>query len=303
MKKTILFALAMLALIASPVRGAGETLVLSYIPYIEPNTATTLFGAYLDVNGTMLPNATVNFEFGGSNYTMPYNGTSNAYESTVVFSPLDIGNWTFKVYANQTGHDTVVTSGAYKVRNPIFLNVRLFSDNNNTAYKDEQAQVIVKGNYSCYPIVTRTTTDILSGTTTYYTDCYFHANYTGGVATLRVYELGPYVTDFISATNFIYDNQFAYPTIERQNYGFTLGSFTVDTNPRNIDVVMNSCELNPQQCQNFYFSMFLWILFLAIAGAIGIIAGKWTGSGGVAFGTAVIVLIGLIILRFALLGF
>lgn len=300
MWKKILTMISFLSLLVTP--ALADSLILGYTPYIEPSVTTYVRGAYLDTDDNMILNATLLFELGGSNYSMSYNETSNAYEVTVMYNPTDVGNWTFKVYANKTGYETSVENGTHKVRNPIYVNVRLFEDTNSTSYTDEQAQVIMKGSYSCIPFVTRTETNVF-GDTVYYTDCYFHANYTSGVAIVKVYEYGPYVTSFISASNFIYANAFAYPTIERQNYAFTLGTFTVDQSPETIDIVMTSCELNPEQCQRFYLSMFLWIVFLVIAGAGGLIAGKWTGSGGVAVSTGIIIMIGLVLLRLALLGY
>ena len=223
MYKKSLAVLAFLTLITVP--AFAEELIHSHIPYTPPSVTMTVRSAYV-FDGVMILNATLLFELDGSNYTMDYNETTVAYEVDVLFNPIDIGNWTFNVYANRTGYETINKTGEIKVRDPIFVNVRLFEDNNQTTYEDDYAQVVMKGDYSCFPVVTRTSTDAF-GETTYYTDCYFHANYTSGLGQVIVYEEGSYVTEFISG-NVVYSNSLAYATIDRLNYEFTLGTFTVD---------------------------------------------------------------------------
>lgn len=298
MYKKSLAVLVFLSLIAVP--AFAEELIHSHIPYTPPSVTMTVRTAYV-FDGVMILNATLLFELDGSNYTMNYSEATLSYEVDVLFVPADIGNWTFNVYANKTGYETINKTGEIKVRDPIFVNVRLFEDNNQTAYEDDFAQVIMKGDYSCFPLVTRTSTDAF-GETTYYTDCYFHSNYTSGLGQVIVYEEGSYVTEFISG-NLVFSNSFAYPTIDRLNYEFTLGTFTVDESPETIDIVMTSCELNPEQCQRFYFSLFLWVIFVVIAGVLAVVAGKYSGSGGVAIAVGAVVLVALILLRLALLGY
>lgn len=290
----------MLMIISSPV--LADSIVVGYVPYTEPSISNVIRVAYLDNSSDRILNATVNFELDSVNYTMSYNESTSAYESTVVFNPADLGDWNFTIYANKTGQEDETYDGTIKVRTPIFINVRLFEDTNSTPYEDEYAQVVAEGNYSCYPLITKTETDVF-GEVTYSTDCYFHADYSSGLAQIRAYEYGSYEIRFISASNFVYTSSFASPTIERQNYAFNLGTFTVSENPTNVNIVMTSCELNPEQCARYYQSLFLWIFFLVISSVLGIVAGKYSDNGGVAIATGIVTMIGLILLRFAILGY
>ena len=294
--------LAFLALIAVPVLADTNTsMVLDYLPYAEPATYVKIKGAYLDNASTMITDATVNFELNATNFTMPFNTTSNAYETTVLFTAGDIGNWTFNIYANKTGYISQTQNGTIRIRQPIYVTLRLFQDNNQTVYSDNFAQVVLKSSYSCFPYMTATSVDPYSGETLYYTDCHYNTPYIDGFAQLKVYEKGSYDFYLISGV-MTYANQFAYPTIERQTYKLSLGSFSVSESPTNVNIVMTSCELNPEQCERFAFSVFLWVLLIVIAGVVGLVAGKF-GGAGVGLGVGFLVLIGLILLRLALLGY
>jgi hypothetical protein len=274
---------------------------MSYSPYAEPNVMLTIGAAVTNATGLPITDASVDFELNATNYTMAYNATSGNYESTVTFLIADVGNWTFNVFANKTGYTDQWQNGTIRIRQPIYITLRLYQDNNQTVYSDNLAQAVLGSSYDCAPYVTATTVDPYSGETTYHSECYYHANYTGGVAQLTVYEKGSYNFYLISGV-MTYDNTFAYPDIERQTYSLPLGSFSVISSPRNIDIVMTSCELDPEQCGRFYISIFLWILMVLMAGIVGVIVGKLVGvSAG--FGVGIFVLIGLILLRFALLGY
>jgi len=298
-----LFALAVfLSVLAVPVLAddLNSTLLLQYLPYIEPSTTVTIQGAFVDSNLDMILGATLTFEFNSTNYTMPFNPTTSAYEIPVLFGPADIGNWTFNVYAEKAGYVAQQTNGTVKVREPIIINFRLYKDTNATIYVDNFAQVIMKANYDCSPLITFTTQDTYSGETLYYSECYYHANYTSGNAQFRIYEKGVYSIYVISG-QMSYLNSFAYPTVDRQTYKLTVGDFTINGDT-NLNIVMSWCDLNPQQCQRYYFSLFLWVFFMIIAGVVGIIAGKYGGAGA-GIGVAIVVLLCLILLRFALLGY
>ena len=294
-------ALAILALAAPALATDTMNISLSYPPYAEPNVLLTIGAAVTNATGSSITDATAKFELNATNYTMAYNATSGNYESTVTFLLSDVGNWTFNVFANRTGYADQVQNGTIRIRQPIYIIFRLFQDNNQTVYSDNLAQAVLTSSYDCAPYVTATTVDPYSGVTTYHSECYYHANYTGGVASLKVYEQGSYDFSLISGV-MTYDNPFAYPTIERQTYSLPIGSFSVVSSPRNVDIVMTTCELNPDECGRFYIGIFLWILMVLVAGVLGVIAGKLVGAGA-GFGVGVFVLIGLILLRFALLGY
>ena len=300
--KKILALIFFLSVFAVPVMAVNTTLVADYYPYTEPVTNVLIKSAYIELPSyNLITDANLTFEFNGTNYTMAYNVSDYAYEITLGFGAGDVGNWTFDIYANKSGYDDQHINGTIKVRELILINLRLFKDNNATVYTDNFAQLVLQSPYSCYPMITNMINDSYSGETQYYHECYYHANYTNGLAQVMVHEKGVYDFYLISGVMY-YNNKFAYPTIDRQTYNLKLGSYNIRESPTNANIVLNSCDLNPEACSRFYFSMFLWIIFLVIAGIIGIVAGKYAG-GGVGFGVAVIVLIGLILLRLALLGY
>lgn len=162
---------------------------VSQYPYVDINQSTTFF---LDVllNGTAYGNLTNTLiireqNMSNSTINIPYDNLNKNYHVSLFFD--GVGNYPFTINTNGTGINTTIASGTLIVRQPFYVYVKLFNDNDLTEYRNnygfitaefESAKYIDTGlEPFFYAIKDRSTKNPV-----------FHANYIDGTARLKLFE-------------------------------------------------------------------------------------------------------------------
>lgn len=246
------------------------TIIASSYPYVDFNT-TYLFriGNFPTNLSNLILNIT-NPDGTNQSFAMSYNSTLQSFFLNFIFT--EIGNYPFIVYNGQNTTCPILNSqisGAFLVRNPYYVTVRGF--NNKTigspSYINDFAYVTAEFDTRNYNPTTEPYTTFIFFSK-YNAPFVFHAPYTNGEATLKLWENTSYQLRLVDGViNF--DGTYAYANITK-TYGTNvyLGKFPLNQTSV-YNVFLSSKDLHPYR---WLFNILLIILLiLALLMSLGLL--------------------------------
>jgi len=311
-KRVVLFLTALLAIIGLSGTTLGQdaenitlNLIMPSYPYADFNQTYTI-QAYLPYNDTFVNVTDLNMTFPTEGVTYGFLWTDPYYEITLIFTQEK--NFSYTIFGDDPVYNITNLTGELLVRTPFYATLEAKKVDNDTRYMNDFAYVTAEftdevtsyfdnTNYwTTFDDITRNTIRISAiepfdiEEQLYGAKNVFHAQYLGGIATLKLWEKSNY-TIRMADGDVSFKSDFAKPVMKKRgSIDATITSMEL-TRTTNIVVLFSNRELN------FLGWLCDWIAgFLIILGFIILCASIFTpipmqvaGFAGIWIGMVVIV--------------
>jgi hypothetical protein len=276
------------------------TLTLTSYPYVEINTTFNFEVSPFPVNNTQL--ALKITAFGNSTYyNLTYDDVSDSYKISLIFG--NATDYSFVIYALDNVCPTLSQNltGTLKVRESFDVTFRLFRYKSSflifsNAYENDFAYVTAEySDNRSYETIERYIRPLYANP---FKKSVFSAPYIDGEATLTLYDKDRFYGIRIIDGIIDFSSNYAVPNVTK-SFGIEgyVGNYYLNGSDVEYDVYMPMKELRP------YRTLFNWILFFLIIGALGvalILLFVIPEYHWVAIGTGVLIPIFLIAIRILL---
>jgi hypothetical protein len=242
---------------------------LLYPPYAEVSENVVVH-AYVFADGYAIPNASVVIIIDGITAGMGWDSVSSAY--AVIWIPSANGDYPFTVYAY--GGNDMSASGLIKVRTPFNVTVRIWNNINMTAgssYRNEFSWIYFTKDVDA-TLFTLFGRDLFACPPEGPSECYWHAAYRNGTATVTLYEPGNY-TMYILGNNILWEMfnpigatvpcAFCPPWKVQSRFLMNLGGYYLSS-AEDFDLYYSSADLYVSGFTFGAFASWLTMAFFAI---------------------------------------